>query len=371
MFKTPVLVVALVSSSVLAAPPDADKPAGEGHILIWKEGKHVLLSPAGKALEEFPENKTKFRLVKPDGKTVEIPFPEKSRLTDPSISPDGKRVAFIVFEAPPGIDLPIGRDREFNFLHNVIVCKLDGEGEGHALGINGQNLAWTPDGKLVVVEAASDKALRDRKFTTWLVDVGTKQQTKLDVPETAQIFCVTPDGKSFIASTYDFDKKQFHFVSISRDGNEVSELTPLAFGIMTVPRFINPRLSPDGSRILFLDIDKEEKLAEGMRRFPRLYLYNLKTKKREKLADIALDAFIGEYAWSPDSKRVAYVWKRMEPGVPLASGLDKDGKPKEGKVVDTETHLDVADPNGKNSKTILSAKGRTGPAITLNGLEWR
>ncbi len=371
MFRTSVLVVVLVSSSVLAAPPDADKPAGEGHILIWKEGKHVLLNPAGKALEELPENRKKFRLLKPDGKTVEIPFPEKSRLTDPSISPDGKRVAFIVFEAPPGIDIPIGRDREFNFLHNVFVCKPDGEGEGHALGLNGQNLAWTPDGKLIVVEAASEPALYERKFTTWLVDVGTKEKTKLDIPETAQIYCVTPDGKSFIATTYDFDKKQFHLVSISRDGNKVSELTPLAFGIMVSPNFIKPRLSPDGSRILFLDIDKEEKLEEGMRRFPRLYLYDLKTKKREKIADIALDAFIWEYAWSPDSKRVAYVWKHMEPGVPLAAGLDKDGKPKEGKVVETETHLTVVDPNGKNTKTILSGKGRTGPSITLNGLEWR
>src|SRR5580704_5352952 len=177
MFKTPVLVVALVSSSVLAAPPDADKPAGEGHILIWKEGKQVLLSPEGKALEEFPENRKKLRLLKPDGKTVEIPFPEKSRLTDPSISPDGKRVAFIVFEAPPGIDRPLGRDRQFNFLHNVFVCKPDGAGEGQALGINGQNLAWTPDGKLVVVEAASEKDLYARKFKTWLVDVGTKEKT--------------------------------------------------------------------------------------------------------------------------------------------------------------------------------------------------
>jgi Tol biopolymer transport system component len=371
MFKTSVLVVALVSSSVFAAPPDADKPAGEGTILIWKEGKHVLLSPEGKVLEELAANEKKFRLLKPNGKTVEIPFPEKSKLTDPSISPDGKRVAFIVFEAPPGIDLPLGRDRELNFLHNVYVCKPDGEGEGQALGINGQNLAWTPEGKLLVVEAASEPALYERKLTTWLVDVGTKEKTKLDIPETAQIFCVTPDGKSYIATTYDFDKKQFHLVSISSEGNKVSELTPLAFGIKVSTNFIKPRLSPDGSRILFLDIDKEEKLEEGMRRFPRLYLYDLKTEKREKLADVALDALIWDYAWSPDSKRVAYVWKRLEPGVPPADGLDKDGKTKEGKVVETETHLNVADPNGKNTKTILSGKGRTGPAITLNGLAWR
>jgi dipeptidyl aminopeptidase/acylaminoacyl peptidase len=365
MFKTPALVVALVSSSLLAVPPEADKPAGAGRILISKEGKHVLLSPEGKALEELPANAKKYRLLTRDGKTVEIPFPRKSNLTNPSISPDGKRVAFIALEAP------LGRDREFNFLHSVFVFKLHGEGEGLTFEINGQNLVWTPDGKLIVVEAASMKDVRARKFTTWLVDVMTKAKTKLDVPEAAQIFSVTPDGKSYIASTYDFGKKQFHLVSISRDGNKVSQLTPLAFGIMAPPNFINPRLSPDGSRLLFLDIDKEEKLEKGMRRFPRLYLYALKTKKREKLADTALDAFIWDYAWSPDSKRVAYVWKRMEPGVPLANRLGVDGKPKKQKVVETETHLNVADPNGKNTKTILSAKGRTGPAITLSKLEWR
>ncbi len=365
MFKTPMLVVALVSISVLAATTDAGNPAGEGRILIWNDGKYVLLSPEGKTLEELPANKKSFRLLTPAGKTVEIPFPEKSNLTDPAISPDGKRVAFIAPEAPAG------RDREFNFLHSVLVVKLDRKGESLTFDIQGQNLAWTPDGKLIVVEAGSMKDVRARNFTTWLVDVETKKKTKLDVPETAQIYSVTPDGKSYIATTYDFDKKQFHVVSISRADNKTSELTPLAFGIMSPPNFINPRLSPDGSRILFLDIDKEEKFEKGMLRFPRLYLYDMKTKKRDKLAELALDAFIGEYAWSPDSKRVAYVWKRMEPGVPLANSLDAEGKAKEQKVVETETHLNVADASGKNAKTILSAKGRNGPAITLFKLEWR
>jgi hypothetical protein len=136
-------------------------------------------------------------------------------------SPDGRRVAFIAVEPPPGLDVPIGRDRDFNLFRHVSVFKLNGEAEGHSLLINGQNLAWTPDGKLVVVEAGSMKDVRARKFTTWLVDVGTKEKTKLDVPETAQVFCVTPDGTSYIATTYDFDKKQFHLVSISRHGNTV------------------------------------------------------------------------------------------------------------------------------------------------------
>jgi Tol biopolymer transport system component len=371
MFKTQALILAslIVPSFCIgnAEPPQNADPVKEGRILIWKEGKYLLLSPEGKAVEELDANAKKFRLLTPEGKTVEIPLPEKSNLPKSSISPDGKRVAFI---SPEGRQ---GWDREFNSLHSVFVLKLDGDGEDHTFEIKGQNLVWTPDGKLIVVEATSMKDVYARKFTTWLVDVGTQEKTKLDVPETAQIYCVTPDGKSYIATTYDFDKKQFYLASISRDGNKVSELTPLAFGIRSPTNFIYPQLSPDGSRIVFLDVDKEEKLDKGMIRWPRLYLYDLKRKKREKLADLALDAFVWEYAWSPDSKRVAYVWKRMEPGVPLAASLNKDGKPKEDPklLTETETHLNVADANGKNSKTILSAKGRSGPAITLMKLEWR
>ena len=122
----------------------------------------------------------------------------------------------------------------------------------------------------------------------------------------------------------------------------------------------------------------EEKLEEGMTRFPRLYLYDMKTQKRERLVDVALDAFVWEFAWSPDSKRVAYVWKRMEPGVPLAASVDKngnivgkDGKPDPKIKTETETHLSVADANGKNSRTILSAKAPVGPAMTLMKLDWR
>jgi Tol biopolymer transport system component len=235
------------------------------------------------------------------------------------------------------------------------------------------NLAWTPEGKLLAVESESMKTMRDRKFTTWLIDVPTREKTKLEVPETAQIFAATPDGKSWIASTYDFAEKRLCHVSISRKDNSVSQFTQVGFGSMSPEQFIRLRLSPDGLRFLFLDIDRGEKLAAGMARFPRLYIFDLKTQKRERIADIPLDAFVWEYTWSPDSKKVAYIWKRMEPGVPLAASLDKNGKVKEDpkRDTETETHLNVADATGKNSRTILSAKGQSGPAITMSRLEWR
>jgi Tol biopolymer transport system component len=371
MIRTPALVLAslLIPSlwTCYADPPATTEPTDkQGRILIWKQGKSVLLTPEGKQISEAASDRKKYTLLTPDGKTADISYPEKASLTDPCFSSDGKHVAFIAHESPPF-------DRDFNYLRSVFVHGLGGKGEGIKLEITAQNLAWTPDGKLLAVEAASSKDVSERKFTTWLVDVGTKEKSRIELPEGTQVFAATPDGKSFIATTYDAAEKKIHLASISRDGKNTTKLTEFHFVNVANGPFSRLRLSPDGTRILFVDIDREEKLPEGASRFPRLYLYDTKTQKRERLADIPLDALVWDFAWAPDSKRVAYIWKRMEPGVPLALGLDKDGKPKENPklMTETETHLNVADANGKNTRTILSAKAPSGPAITMSKLEWR
>jgi Tol biopolymer transport system component len=373
MFKSWVLILAslLVPSFCIgkAEPPQAGK---EGHILIWKEGKDVVLTPDGKQISEAGSDRKKSVVLAPDGKLVEFAIPEKTQLSNPCLSPDGKRVAFIASAAV------FEMSGQVNFVRTVYARALEGKDEGTRIEIAAHNLAWTPDGKLLVVEAASMKDAVERKFTTWLVDAGTKEKTRIDLPEGTQVFAATPDGKSFIATTYDATEKKIHLASITRDEKKVTQLTELRLAYSANLPFTRPRLSPDGARILFADIDKEEKLPEGMTRFPRLYLYDMKTQKRERLADVPLDAFVNEFAWSPDSRRVACVWKRMEPGVPLGAGVDKkgnlvdkDGKPDPKIMTETETHLSVADANGKNSRTILSAKAPVGPAVTLMKLDWR
>ncbi len=385
MFKTQALILTslLVPSFCIgkADPPPAAEAGKDGRILIWKEGKDLLLTPEGKQISEAPSDRKKAVLLTPEGKRVEIPVPDKPEgsvfadISDPCVSPDGKRVAFIATES---VSNGIGNPGQLTRVRSVLVHELGGKGQGTKIEIAAQNLAWTPEGKLLAVEAASMKDVSDRKFTTWLVDIGTKEKTKIDLPEGAQVFAATPDGKSFIAVTYDAAEKKLHLAAITRDGKKVTDLTEIRLSNIGGLPASRPRLSPDGTHILFVDMDREEKLPEGMTRFPRLYFYDMKTQKRERLVDVALDAFVWEFAWSPDSKRVAYVWKRMEPGVPLAATLDKkgnivdkDGKPDPKAMTETETHLNVADANGKNSKTILSAKAPVGPQVTLMKLNWR
>jgi hypothetical protein len=319
-------------------PPTTKKPAekptkAEGRLLVRNESKLAFLSPKGEQLAELPK--------------------DKLYLHNYAISPNGKQIAFIADEKP-------AFDRDGNYRRHVIIRDFDSKNERTA-EITAQNLVWTPDGKVLVVEAASFKDVRDRKFTTWLID--GKNKSRVDLPEGAQIFGVQPDGKTFLAVTS--AKKKLYLSTITRDG-KVTNLTETA---RLSGSFAKPRLSPNGVRILYLDVDADEKIEKDRLRFPRLFIYDMGTKKRERISDVPLDAFVQSFAWSPDSRRIAYTWKRMEPGTPLAQNLNDLKNPK--KPTETESHLTVSDTNGANAKTILSAKGSSGLVVTLSDVDWR
>ena len=66
---------------------------------------------------------------------------------------------------------------------------------------------------------------------------------------------------------------------------------------------------------------------------------------------------------------MAYAWKRVEPGVPIVSNSSNKDDPKRN--TETESFVVVADANGSHAKTVHSAKGPTGPTITIRDLDWR
>ena len=75
------------------------------------------------------------------------------------------------------------------------------------------------------------------------------------------------------------------------------------------------------------------------------------------------------YAWSPDGKQLALSWKRVEPGAPLAENIKNMDDPKIN--TETESHLVIADADGKNLKVLMSEKAPRSTTITVGPLDWR
>ncbi len=349
-------------------PPVKTEPKGPGRLIMWKkdegkdgentsETKLVLLSPEGKQLADAPAK-----------------HPDQAHLTFPTLSPDGKRVALIAHEFPkPGA----GPRDPNSFKRHVFVRSLADNDDTARIDVCAQNISWTPEGKLVVSEVTSSKELRERAFANWLVDVEKKEKTRLDVPAATQVFALTPDGKSFVAVTYQPAEKTQQLSLIDREDKKVTPLTDVHWGPLPTAAMMEiagptPRLSPDGTRILFQDIDRDEKLeGADKRHYPRLFVYDLTTKKRSRLSDVPLNGVILGYAWSPDSQRVAYVWKRLEAESPLAFKLDKKGTVDPAALVETETHVIVAQADGSEPATILTVKDKASPMRPVSDLDWR
>jgi RNA polymerase sigma factor (sigma-70 family) len=323
----------------IAAQPDA-APAGNGKILYWHHNRFVFRSPDGKETGALPQH------------------PDKLLMHRPALAPGGKRAAFIVSDNPP-------TDADGNLINrHVLVRALDGKDAGTKIDINASNIGWTADGKhLLVVERLAVKDLNDSGFNTWLVDAKNWDKIALDLPRWVQPFEMMPDGKSLVGVAYDLDARKIHLVRTSRDGKTLTRLTELQ------SEGPDPRLSPDGSAILFEDLDSTEKLANDTPPLQRLFVYDLKAKKRQRLPGTPDNGLIMSYCWSPDGKQLAYTWRQVHPGVPLA---ENTGNMNDAKLnTETESHLIVADADGKNARTLLSAKSNRATMITIGSVDWR
>ena len=89
-------------------------------------------------------------------------------------------------------------------------------------------------------------------------------------------------------------------------------------------------------------------------------MFDVSTGKTTPVTDVPLNAEIQAYCWSPDGKRIAYVWREVHAG-----------KPEDNRDKETESHLVVCDPDGKNQKTIATEKGSYPAAVTIGGVDWR
>ena len=110
----------------------------------------------------------------------------------------------------------------------------------------------------------------------------------------------------------------------------------MLYGVVTPPKEAD---GPTGTELAVLDIP--------MRRSARV-------------GDVPKNAQIMGFCWSPDGKRIAYSWRQTHAG-----------KPADLRSEETESHLVVCDPDGKNAKTVVRAKDPNPWAVTIGQLDWR
>jgi RNA polymerase sigma factor (sigma-70 family) len=336
---TPSAVLAPVAwvAAAAPAPPVAKRPS---RVLFFREGRPTLIDPDGK-------NPTAA------GPAV----PENTFPVNPRVSPDATTLAYLLQPRPDPaalVDQPPG-----DINRKLFVRPVRGDGAPTDTGVRAQTIAWAPDGKSLAAtafEVQADK-IKARHF---VLDLATRKQTPLALPEEHALVDWSADGRYFVTQQFRLAGQQQPNVQLhlmNRDGTPHKELN------RPDDMLVNGRLSPDGRRVLCVQIV----FGEGAVRLfyptkapsPRLAVLDVATGQVTPVAG-TLQTTSGNfhgYCWSPDGRRIAHTsWHTRGAA-----------------ANDTETlwQLVVSDPDGANRVTLATATAPRPGVVVLAGPDWR
>lgn len=296
-------------------------------------------------------------LLTPDGKKLgELSVPDKTRSHASAVlSPDGKRVAHVVTAEGEPEDQPGGS----KWPYRVVVGPLDNPKEAKEWPMPAVDLSlcWTPDGKKLVASQLTSRV--PPAFESVVLDPETGKTEKLG--DFRVLECLK-NSTAYLVESYDAQKKIRSLGLWPVGEKEVRELTKLS----GYPFDMDARLSPDGKTVLFIDADPARKHAYEWGCSQRVYVLDMKTKKREPLADFPNNGKATGIAWSPDGKKIAYAWKELH-----EKALEKDTISGKDADIETEAFLIVADADGRNGKTIATDKCRFWTNMIFGAIDWR
>jgi RNA polymerase sigma factor (sigma-70 family) len=258
------------------------------------------------------------------------------------LSPDGSAIA-IVAEVTEGEGLAAKRKRLP--LH---VRKVGEKEPGTDLGVQCQSFVWSADGNEIVCNEIDFKtdATKPTKpgVGHFIVNLKTRATTEIKLPNDQLITDWSRDGKYFLTSAFKGtpDRPQSRLFLMNRDGTEAKALTDEKQGA------IGGRLSSDGTRVLYAST------SPGEQPKPEMNVMTIATGKVMKFEGVPDMMSVQNFCWSPDGKKVAYTCFEVA---------------KPGEDVDLESNIIVSDPDGKNPKTIVSAKSKRFAVVTV--VDWR
>lgn len=365
---TSLVALALGAFACVALAANSDPPAAQPKIALAPHTEPPAPKAAPKPLVKGPnklvywtdENVT---IVDPDGKNPKE-LTLKDRRFHPSgarLSPDGKMFAY-QFSEPKA-----GGPKVQQVLPSLHVRALDEAGNGTDLEAPCETFVWSPDGTELAGTIVSDKPGQQTEMTNFVVNVKSKEKSTPKLPATHVITDWAADGQFLTTSISGTEwanvKARLHLMN--RDGTEHKALAPDTNALIG-------RISPDGTRVLCTLVSaKDETPAEKKKRdelggrtpepVRELAVLNIATGKFAKVQDVPLNADVQQgYCWSPDGKQIAYSWRQKH-----------EGKQDEMAQKETESHLIVCDPDGKNAKTIVSRTAKAPWEIVLSGVDWR
>jgi dipeptidyl aminopeptidase/acylaminoacyl peptidase len=271
----------------------------------------------------------------------------------PRLSPDARRLVVVRLR-------PTGPDSHPWTRHDVWLFDLDakdGPTEPLLADLRCPSAVWSPDGSKLYgsqVDPAKAKDPRQKgksiPMVSWVCDLATKARMSLAVPPGHAIADVSPDGKTLLTVVAD-----------SEDMRPASYLVPLDTlkpRPLTDRPFRGMRFSPDGRWVLGTrpgkDGDDPPPLALGV------VAVADGAERRFLLPDGA--SWVRSACWSPDGRRVAYLWDETFPPAPGAPA-----RPGQAPADRFAGRLTVADADGRNAKTIV----RREAGVDITGLDWR
>jgi RNA polymerase sigma factor (sigma-70 family) len=319
--------------------------ASAGTLLLARRGGLFVLTPEGKEKEE-----------------VTAPKGSKLHFFSGRFSPDGSRVAYVVTAGraprpPARAGMPV---EPWPF--KVLVRKLGATEPLAVIDLSAQQLdmIWAPDGRhLLVTKESGDPSVPS--FETVRLDPKTGRVEPFELPDGARVLDCSRDGKTLLVVQRQKEKDRLGLVAVQgRDA--VRELIPLnGRSSSRVARF-----SPDGSRVLYTDVDPADKDLRKWGISSKPYLLDLATRKSQPLLDFPTNGQALGVAWSPNGKRIAYSWKQVHREV-----FSKDSISVKDWMVATEAFLMVSDPDGRNARTIASSRSDNALNAIFGVIDWR
>jgi RNA polymerase sigma factor (sigma-70 family) len=326
---TPTILIAAKSLDPVPAKVEPKPlPKGPNKLLIYRAGHLAMIDPDGKNEIKVGEGGEKFRSG-----------------PDPRLSPDGKKLAVLVLT---GMPQPDGSPPQ----RKLYVRELNEKEPGTDLDITTLLFVWSPDGTKIATTDVVNDPVKKQIAVHYLVDVRTKERKSLKLPDDHVITDWSRDGKYFVTTsiTQKDDKRKLHIHLMNMDGTEHKVLTDEQDNAQM------GRISPDGTRVLYCKGTDTPTPANPQ----ELGVLDIATGKKIAVSDLPQNGDIQGYCWSPDGKQIAYTWREKH-----------EGKPEDLINKETESHLVICDPDGKNQKTIASEKGQGQWIVTIGQVDWR